>query len=86
MDGESVKLSLQSVELPVVEIYLHVIYLLVILALLKFIFGKRLAYPFQLLGSWLKELRSRQEMADWIAHCRERKDIPQKQDIKPIDS
>lgn len=85
MDGESVKLSLQSVELPVVAVYLHIIYLLAILALLRFIFGKHLIYPFYLLYSWWKELKSKQEMPYWVAHCKEKKDIPQKQDIKPID-
>lgn len=85
MNGESVKLSLQSVELPVITIYLHIIYLLVIFALLKFILGKRLVYPFLLLGSWWKEIRNKQEIDDWIAHCIKKKDIPQKQDIKPID-
>jgi len=82
---EVIKFSPTSIELPAISIYLHVIYILLILALVKYVVGKIINKIFNWVLIQAKVCKNIRKMPDWIAECKNRSDIPQKQDIKPID-
>lgn len=85
MGGQTIKFSTQGIELPVLTIYLHVIYLLIVFALIKYIFGNQINQFLKWTrGKW-KEFRSKQKISDWTAVCKSRRNISQKQDTKNID-
>jgi len=85
MQQQTIKFSSRGIELPVLDTYLHVIYLLLIFALVKYIFGNQINQFYKYLKSKFKELRSRQKISDWTAECKNRRNISQKQDTKNID-
>jgi len=39
MDAQTIKVSLQSIEIPAINLYVHIISILLVLLLLKLIFG-----------------------------------------------
>lgn len=85
MEPQTIKVSLQSIEIPAINIYVHLISILLVAFLLKKIFGKQISDLFNLADEKRKDYLNRMSHEDWIAHCRERKDWPQKQDVLSLD-
>ncbi len=85
-NSQTIKLSLQSIEIPAIRIYVHAISILFTLFLLKWIFGKQISYFISILSEKIKSFFSRKKAhSDWIASCRKRKHWPQKQDALALD-
>ncbi len=80
-----IRISPQSIELPVLTPYLHIIYFLIIIALIRYILGNLIRQSINFLKAKWKEEISKQKIPDWTAKCKKKPDIPQKQDIKTID-
>jgi len=82
---QTIKLSLQSIEIPAINIYVHIISLLLIALLVKLIFGKKISDLLGQAAEKVKDRLSRESLKDWVAKCRVRKDWPQKQDALSLD-
>lgn len=82
---QTIKVSLQSIEIPAINIYVHAISILVVIFLIKLIFGKHILYICSLIWISLVSLTKRKSHPDWTAHCRERRNWPQKQDALSLD-
>jgi hypothetical protein len=85
MDTQTIKVSLQSIEIPAVNLYVHLISILIVLFLTKKIFGKQIFQILFFIREKVVDLRNRQTHEDWTASCRKRKDWPQKQDVLNLD-
>jgi len=85
MDTQTIKLSLQSIEIPAINLYVHLISTLVVLFLVKKIFGKQILQLLVFIKKKIADFMNRQTHEDWTASCRERKDWPQKQDVISLD-
>ena len=85
MDTPAIKLSLQSIEIPAINLYVHLISILVVLFLIKKIFGEQILQLLVSIREKVTDFTSKQTHEDWIASCRERKDWPHKQDTISLD-
>lgn len=85
MDTQTIKISLQSIEIPAINLYVHLISILVVLFLAKKIFGRQILDLLIFIREMIVDFASKQTHEDWIASCRERKDWPQKQDVISLD-
>ena len=85
MDTQTIKLSLQSIEIPAINLYVHLISTLVVLFLAKKIFGEQILQILVFIKEKIIDFTSTQTHEDWTASCRERKDWPQKQDVISLD-
>lgn len=85
MDTQTIKVSLQSIEIPAINIYVHAISILIIVFLLKAVLGKQISILLNQTVEIVKDLLSKKSHEDWIAHCRTRKNWPQKQDVLSLD-
>lgn len=85
MDTQTIKLSLQSIEIPAINLYVHLISTLVVLFLVKKIFGKQILQLLAFIKEKIADFANKQTHEDWTASCRERKDWPQKQDVISLD-
>lgn len=85
MDTQTIKVSLQSIEIPAIKLYVHIISILVVFLLLKMIFGKQISYVISYLRDLLLGHITKKSHIDWTAHCRERRNWPQKQDALGLD-
>jgi len=81
MDTQTIKLSLQSIEIPAINLYVHIISILIILALVTWIFGRQILQLLVLIWEKIADLKNTLSHSDWIASCKHRKDWPQKQDV-----
>lgn len=83
---ETIKFSLQGIEIPAVRVYVHLISSLLILFLTKKTFGKQISGFFRFTYYQLFVFPQRKHRVnEWIATCRKRKGWPQKQDVKSVD-
>jgi len=85
MNTQTIKVSLQSIEIPAINIYVHAISILIILFLIKKIFGKQIAALLNQGLELIKNHLNKMSHEEWTASCRERKEWPQKQDVLPLD-
>ena len=85
MDAQTIKLSLQSIEIPAINLYVHLISALIVLFLVKKIFGNQILQLLVFIRERIAHFTSRQTHEDWTASCRERKDWSQKQDVISLD-
>src|SRR5688572_15993035 len=85
MDAQTIKVSLQSIEIPAIQLYVHLISILLVLFLLKKTFGTQISYLINLGWNKVIDLTNRKSHEEWIANCRERKDWPQKLDALSLD-
>lgn len=85
MDTQTIKLSLHSIEILAINLYVHLISTLVVLFLVKKIFGKQILQLLVFIKERFVDFTNRQTHDDWTASCRERKDWPQKQDVISLD-
>ena len=85
MNEQTIKVSLQSIEIPAISLYVHLISILLVFLLLKLVFGKQISHLVFLARGYLIDFFSRKSHDDWIAHCREREHWPQKQDALGLD-
>ncbi len=86
MPAQTIKVSLQSIEIPAINLYVHIISILFVVFLIKKIFGKEVV-PTPIYSLWDKftGLLRKNAHNDWLAHCRTRKHWPQKQDALVLD-
>jgi hypothetical protein len=85
MDTQTIKVSLQSIEIPAINLYVHLISILIVLFLTKKIFGKQILQILFFIKERIVDSRNRQTHEDWTASCRKRNDWPQKQDVLSLD-
>ncbi|HMS22691.1 MAG TPA: hypothetical protein PKA38_02895 [Candidatus Levybacteria bacterium] len=85
MNTQTIKVSLQSIEIPAINIYVHVISLLIIVFFIKVVFGKQISDLLNQAWETIKGYLSKMSPENWIAHCREREEWPQKQDVLSLD-
>lgn len=85
MDTQTIKLSLQSIEIPAINLYVHLISTLVVLFLVKKIFGGQILQLLVFIREKITDFTGRQTHEDWTASCRARKDWSQKQDVISLD-
>lgn len=85
MGVQTIKVSLQSIEIPAINVYVHAISILVVLFLVKLIFGKTINTLVLYVRDKLSAVLNKKTCQDWIAYCRERKNWPQKQDALSLD-
>lgn len=84
-NAQTIKVSLQSLEIPAIGFYVHAISLLLTLFLIKKIFGQQIKYCLLWIITSIKGIFNRKSHPDWIAKCVERKNWPQKQDALSLD-
>lgn len=85
MDAQTIKVSLQSIEIPAVNLYVHLISILIVLLLSKKIIGKQVLQILFFINERIADFKNRQTHEDWTASCRKRNDWPQKQDVLSLD-
>jgi hypothetical protein len=85
MENQTIKASLQSIEIPAINLYVQVISILIIVFLIKLFFGKEIVILLNQGWEKVKDRLNKMSHENWIAHCRERKEWPQKQDVLPLD-
>ncbi|OGM20434.1 hypothetical protein A2714_01230 [Candidatus Woesebacteria bacterium RIFCSPHIGHO2_01_FULL_38_9] len=85
MGSQTIKVSLQSIEFPAINFYVHIVSVLLILFLLKKTFGDQIFRILNVLKELISASINRKKNDDWMAFCRTRKYWPQKQDSFSLD-
>lgn len=85
MNPQTIKVSLESIEIPAFNQYVHIISILIILFLIQKIWGHQISAFISLCLESIKTKFVFIKHENWIAHCRQRKNWPQKQDTLGLD-
>lgn len=85
MEPSTIKFSPQSLEFPAINIYVHLISILLIAYLLKLTFGNQIKILSLILINKIKDFLYKETIDDWLANCKERSEWPNKQDVLGLD-
>ncbi len=83
--SDTIKVSLQSIEIPAISIYVHAISILLVIFLIKVTFGKFILKIGSIAWDWLSGILYKKTRPTWLAYCRYREHWPQKQDALSLD-